>query len=932
MMGSTSIISWASIVVIVINFYPVIAQEMNCCSLAAGSCRNVCSKIPLVALGAEAEARKNATSRLLEFCSTELTNFWNCVNSTLREAAENEDWAGRGCCHLAQNPICRSTCALSGSRSDLKGVCRASDELEFSSCLERREDGETCCSGIANSTCRSVCKDIFHKPGKQSTLKLYSSKGCFHQIPKCLRAAAGAKNIDDPKQYLHCCDKATSPGCLVTCRETLHTATTDTDIFDVLSNKCSPVLPHLPMWSCFLNSTPAKSARLPLDLGKLSCCSRASTSSCKNLCWRAFQADWEQAWVQLDEECISLPIESELRRCLEDADETCEMGCSGLSYCVQYNDRPTALFRTCSPTADEAAKWEANHWSRGGIISGLAVPVRAAQSCPIETLRAAACLLQLRPCESRAHETRLCREDCLQLMTSCVDWSAIKGPHTATTLCSKLSVPRQDMPCVPFSVSSTFSTDTLPAEPALRPEEDITTPCRPNPCRKDQVCVLQSNNPQHMECLPGCMLGVMSKQVVPVGTWVQIPRVDKQGCLKICQCTSRGLEKCRMLNCFALNSCWIQNRFVAHRASFYLECNLCHCFEGEVTCSRRSCGEFRMPALPCDCPAHYVPVCGRLGVTFASACLAKCSGLSASEMEFGSCSSRDPCASNPCDSTEKCVKKVRVCLSPIHKPCRQYECVPLNCDLKEDEPVCDTENKQHKNSCAMVRIGASLGYRGPCLKDCSLRGPVCGINGEVYSSECAAWAERTVVDYPGPCIAVGLIGDKAKPRCGEAVQCPPLVQPYCIGVTPPGACCPVCGGAARLFYSRKQLDRIFYVMEEESDKDAVTLETLLVALGRQVQVAQCALRGMATPEGDVFVVSQPLPKKPSTLQMQACIQEMEKLVTRIQERSPRIVAEVPLGSLTKAETIYGYILNSATTPVLCNLVIMVPLLIINSFV
>lgn len=105
----------------------------------------------------------------------------------------------------------------------------------------------------------------------------------------------------------------------------------------------------------------------------------------------------------------------------------------------------------------------------------------------------------------------------------------------------------------------------------------------------------------------------------------------------------------------------------------------------------------------------------------------------------------------------------------------------------------------------MIRAGATLGYRGHCLEGCTLRGPVCGANGEVYANECAAWAERTVVDYLGPCVAVGLIGDQAKPRCGDLVQCPRLIVPYCVGVTPPGACCPVCGGAAKLFYSKKQV-------------------------------------------------------------------------------------------------------------------------------
>lgn len=97
------------------------------------------------------------------------------------------------------------------------------------------------------------------------------------------------------------------------------------------------------------------------------------------------------------------------------------------------------------------------------------------------------------------------------------------------------------------------------------------------------------------------------------------------------------------------------------------------------------------------------------------------------------------------------------------------------------------------------------------------------------------------------------------------------------------------------------------MMDEEADKDSVTLEALLTALSRQLQVAQCAVRGMMTPDRDIFIVVQPATKKLSALQLRACVEETEKLVTRISERSPRIAAEVPLGSLTRAEMVHSYI-------------------------
>lgn len=108
------------------------------------------------------------------------------------------------------------------------------------------------------------------------------------------------------------------------------------------------------------------------------------------------------------------------------------------------------------------------------------------------------------------------------------------------------------------------------------------------------------------------------------------------------------------------------------------------------------------------------------------------------------------------------------------------------------------------------------------------------------------------------------------------------------------------------------MDRIYYTMDEDVDKDSVTLEILLSALARQIQVAQCVLRGMMTPDLDIFILVQPTSKRPSTLQLRACVAEIEKLVTRISERSPRITAEVLLGALTRAEIAHSYISSAMT--------------------
>ena len=69
-----------------------------------------------------------------------------------------------------------------------------------------------------------------------------------------------------------------------------------------------------------------------------------------------------------------------------------------------------------------------------------------------------------------------------------------------------------------------------------------------------------------------------------------------------------------------------------HGAWFYMECNLCSCYAGEITCSKRQCDNPSVAtmhalqpfgSLPCNCPAHHVPVCGRNGNTYPSSCLAQ---------------------------------------------------------------------------------------------------------------------------------------------------------------------------------------------------------------------------------------------------------------------------------------------------------------------
>lgn len=225
-----------------------------------------------------------------------------------------------------------------------------------------------------------------------------------------------------------------------------------------------------------------------------------------------------------------------------------------------------------------------------------------------------------------------------------------------------------------------------------------------------------------------------------------------------------------------------------------------------------------------------------------------------------------------------------------------------NCRNHPIDPVCDIENKEYDNACLLAHNNAKLSYRGKCLRNCRFKGEVCGINGRTYTSECAAIADFIKVDYEGPCISVGLITDRKTEQC-DTIKCRPLPDKNCYGITPPGACCPVCGGALRILFSNKQLDRALYALKDK-DTYPLTLKALLNALNRQIQVAQCTLKGYLTIEQDLFVLVETTVIYPSSLQLETCIREAEKIASMINRQSPRVVSELSLSSLTAATVVH----------------------------
>ena len=116
------------------------------------------------------------------------------------DVKKNANWIGRPCCNLARSQQCRGACVRAGNRQDLRNLCRWSDEPRLAECLDRRDETEECCDSVTDSTCRSACREVLSKSTKRTqALKLYNAKGCFHQVPKCMKGEAEDKATDDPK-------------------------------------------------------------------------------------------------------------------------------------------------------------------------------------------------------------------------------------------------------------------------------------------------------------------------------------------------------------------------------------------------------------------------------------------------------------------------------------------------------------------------------------------------------------------------------------------------------------------------------------------------------------------------------------------------------------------------------------------------------------
>ncbi|XP_030385875.1 reversion-inducing cysteine-rich protein with Kazal motifs [Scaptodrosophila lebanonensis] len=949
-----------------------------CCNEVFGSCRESCENLSLVQLATDPRAE------LKKYCQLHQLEFWGCLNRTLEAVARGSDWSGRRCCQFGVLQHCRNACATSSSSTELSnGICRRSDEQQLYDCLERQDAADRCCGQARTSECLQACRAVFETPNENESEngsrphpddRLQLDRACGERnadVLQCINNHTDMTPLANAHQYLPCCKYSNNEHCSRTCRALLHQNVSQVERSDVIFERlqaagCGTPLPHLPFWQCFL-TVPRKlyvpaggqtqhhrapsyaganeqTNQLGIDAAKRQCCEFASSHKCRRLCSQIFSNDWWETRASFDSECLEQPAELELRRCIESVDAPCELGCDGLSFCTNFNNRPTELFRSCTPAHDAAAREDLLLLQQRGYVRvlGQELHIKNTTRCAPEKWQALVCALQLQPCTRVGLYNGICREDCNELLDECLDWT--RQTQRPQAICARLQPTLSEDEVPPPCISLRAYLERGDAAPEAGGHYGLTAPCAAMPCNGSEVCVPQRNGSQGYSCIPSCSLGQASSLSVPFGAYLRVGKTSSSagtglasGQLlmaehMVCRCGRRGqVEQCQPLPSYTHAHCVLPGgRSFRHGESFYLECNLCSCFAGEITCTKQQCRlvgytDASYTSLPCNCPAHYVPVCGVNGNTYPSACVAKCLGLQETSYVYGACNARNACqaGTHDCPVGTQCLEQRQICLSSMQRPCSQHVCVNItasSCSSHHSQELCDTRGQTYTNACALLQSNGQLAYWGACLSGrCAAQSsitPVCGINGVTYRSTCAAWADYVLVDYVGRCREVGLLAADMGRRC-RTVKCPAPVSQHCRHIVPPGACCPICaGGAFRIIYSRKQLDRAMYALRG-SRSSLLTLHGVLQQLDQMVQVSECQLTGFLTMEVGIFVALVTRSARPTRLQLEACAREAEKISALISAQSPRITTNLALSSLTVSHvlepSLYGRGLNLSPT-------------------
>lgn len=86
--------------------------------------------------------------------------------------------------------------------------------------------------------------------------------------------------------------------------------------------------------------------------------------------------------------------------------------------------------------------------------------------------------------------------------------------------------------------------------------------------------------------------------------------------------------------------------------------------------------------------------------------------------------------------------------------------------------------------------------------------------------------------------------------------------------------------------------------------NALSMKSVLRALDRHVQVAECVVRGYLTMYQDLMVLVETTVRHPTKLQLEACLRETEKLSMLLETASPRALTDLSLSMLISASPVH----------------------------